>query len=141
VNTVKASEPKIRLVDWQKSLTIILDHPVQTSLFIVTFAFLLLVEPPVLLSLLLLSTLLYFVFALGECASRVEAPAESSSVLAEEQSPSKGSAIAESSAAPLTGMDETNRRPARRAAQRGSDPQSSQASRQQPRRRASRTPK
>ncbi|BBA33546.1 hypothetical protein sS8_1588 [Methylocaldum marinum] len=141
MNTVKASEPKIRLFDWQKSLTIILDHPVQTSLFIITFAFLLLVEPPVLVSLLLLSTLLYFIFALGESVSRVEDPAESSSVLTEEQAPSTDPAIAESFEAPSTGTGEAGRRPPRRTAQRGNDPQNAQANRQQPRRRASKTPK
>ncbi|MBP1151731.1 hypothetical protein [Methylocaldum sp. RMAD-M] len=140
MNTVKEPESGTRIIDWQKSLAIILDHPIQTSLFIVTFAFLLLVEPPVLMSLLLLSILVYFIFALGERLARVADRPESSLDLTEKHVPTTGAAVAENIAAASATTKEKPRSPARRTTQRGSDSQKAQAKPQRSRQRASKNP-
>lgn len=141
MNTVKAREPEIRIIDWQKLLTVALDHPIQTSLFVITFAFLLLVEPPILLSLLLLSTLVYFIFAFGEQSSRLKDASENVSALAEEPAAPQAPAVADNVAAPSTTTEETPRSPARRSTRRPSEAQRSQANPQRSRQRTSRNPK
>ncbi|CAI8956490.1 conserved protein of unknown function [Methylocaldum szegediense] len=146
MNTINASEPGLRVIDWKKLLNVALDHPVQTSFFVITFAFLLFVEPPVPLSLFLLSTLVYFIFAFGEQSSRVENKAVNVSALTEEPTTPRAPAVAEkvlaenAAAAPVTAQ-ETTRSPARRSTRRASESQRSQANPQRSRQRTSRNPK
>jgi len=121
------------ITDWQKSLSIILDHPVQASLFIVNFAFLLLVEPPVLFSILLLSALVYFVFAFSERLSRSTDLPESKPALAEV-------AVAASPAAEtFEASPEPPKNPARQVAQNAGGSPEPAAKPQRPRRRAPRS--
>jgi hypothetical protein len=141
VNTIKAPEPGIRVIDWQKLLTVALDHPVQTSLFVITFAFLLLVEPPIPLSFLLLSTLVYFIFAFGSQSSRVEGKLDNVSALPGEPTAPQAPVVAENVAAPSATSQETTRSPARRSTRRASEPKRPQANPQRNRQRTSRNPK
>jgi len=140
MNRARASEYRIDITDWHKSLSIILDHPIQTSLFIVNFAFLLLVEPPILLSILLLSALVYSIFAFGERLSRVVDLPESHPNLAEGHITALNSTVVESVGAPPAPItSEPAKSSTRRMPQSAGDTRGSQAKPQRTRRRAAKS--
>ncbi|HYE34907.1 hypothetical protein [Methylocaldum sp.] len=139
MNTAKASEPKTGIPDWQKFISVILDYPIQTSLFIINFAFLLLIDPPVLLSILLLSALVYFIFAFGHRLSQVTDLPESYSDVAKGHFPAANPTAVENFEAHSTPITEPPKSPTRRVAQSASDPQRSQAKPQRTRRRATKS--
>lgn len=128
MNIAKTSKPEIGLSDWQKFIPILLDHPIQTSLFIISFAFLLLVDAPILLSILLLSALVYFIFDFGGQLPRAAERSKTHPNAAVERAAAASSVVADSVEPP--------KRSTRRVAQSASSPQEPQTKPRRTRRRA-----
>jgi hypothetical protein len=140
MNTTKASEYRLGTIDWQKLLSTMLDYPIQTSLFIINFAFLLLVEPPILLSILLLSALVYSIFSFGDRLSRVVNLPESHPILAEGHITAANPTVVESVEAPPAPItSEPAKSSTRRVSQSAGETRGSQAKPQRTRRRAAKS--